>query len=227
MTTRQIYDRFKQLCPNSPDEYTTHPQAVKRWEWHILQAEKVEQYEAVQPPAHVVDFFAKRAVNDWADLPEIARRKFDIVKCYYPEHDVYAAGSYVNGDYITPFCPQFVKQYRGAIGKTKAESDFDYFTNAPLNPKAPDWSDKIRYVPGDKMILVPMWDFEKIPAHQRARIGNLIATNQWAELAQENNRYGVSTYPVCCDLNPMKNYYMSKYATGFFTNGETQAKGKR
>ena len=227
MTTAELYSRFKQVCPNSTEQYTNDPKAASRWAWHILQFQKMEQHEPVQVPAYIQQFFEKRAANKWNDLPEFARRKYDILKCYYPNHDIYAAGSYVNGDYVTPFCLPFVGTYRLAIGKTKEESDFDYYTEAPLNPKAPKWSDRIRYVPGDKMILIPMWDFTKIPEDQRARIGKLIETNQWAELAQENNRYQVSTYPVCCDLNPMKNYYLSKYATGFFTNGETQTTRKR
>lgn len=237
MTAEQIYSRFKELCPNSADEFSHNPTDIKRWMWHIEKIEQQPKGSTVFVPPYIQEFFDRRAAATWEDLPVRVRVWYDYIKSFYPDADVFAVGSYVNGDYITPYCPDFVKWYREKAGKSdKTESDFDYYTKAPKNENVPGWADYSRYVPGDKMILIPMWDFEKIPESERPKIGAAIAGNRWDDVAVANNKYKVSTYPVCCDLGPMKSYYISKSKTGFFDepaaiqakdNGEKKTKGKK
>jgi len=218
MTAYETYLLFKKHCPNSDEQYSDDPAAVRRWKWHIERMESIPKHEPFFVPAYVREFFEQRAAKTWDDLPIYARIWYDYVKCFYPDVDVYAVGSFVNGDYVTKHCPPFVRWYRQLAGKSdKIESDYDYYTAAPINPDAPNWSDYVRYIPGDKMILIPMWNFEKLPESEREKVAEYIENNQWSNVVAINNKYAVSTHPVCCDINPLKSYYKSKHATGFFT----------
>jgi hypothetical protein len=61
--------------------------------------------------------------------------------------------------------------------------------------------------PNDHKILIPMWDFSKLPDDKKQEARELFAAQKWGLLMKMHNNYGLSENQYCCDEQPIIKWF--------------------
>jgi hypothetical protein len=215
---RKIFDRFKQLHPNSNEVFDFSLGNIARWAYHIEHAESMPKgtpvvYEATESDAQLIE---SRAVSDFSQLPIGTQRQYMRLVDLYPGIQLYATGSRIDGTYVDADSLLAIGEMRERIGKQpKQESDYD-FTTTPdkwqiiagggfyQNFDLVAWSDDAEK---QKQIPIPMWDFSKLPECEYNNVLALYMANNWSALVEIHDKYQLSVNSYCCDLAPVKRWY--------------------
>lgn len=226
-----LFRQFMALHPNNEEPFNPTDENVKRWKWHIKNHEdqktkalgvgkwrlrKNEDFEAWK---------ARRRVTEWNGFDILTKAVFvQIARCFIGP--VFACGSRVVGDYIEPNDPPEVREWRAQAGKTdKQVSDFDVFMTKDTRQiiELPPMADVIRHgVPDSEKILISVeqWDFSKLPESEHARVVELFKAGAWKELIDIHDRYNLSPYTYCCEIEGLKAWYRWAIGTELIKSGE-------
>lgn len=230
---RSLYDDFMAICGNSSEPFNPTKANVQRWAWHIRENKAnvalLEQSVkwAQNLPADFVQLIERRRVIRWSDFPARTQSIYLSIAQNFPAEAVFACGSRVRGDYVEIDDPGVVRQWRAMAGKAdKLVSDFDFYVSlsaVPVDP-LPDYCDRLRHgIPEAEKILVPMepWDFSKLPAHEHARVVQFVRQGAWRELVFIHDKYQLSPYEFCCDIEPLKKWFRWAVRTNVVTDANT------
>ena len=203
-TVLDAYDtwqRFRMLHPLSREPFVDTPENRRRWLYHIDIADSMARLDAIRTADSLSPKIKSRSVSEFHEMPAYTRHIYGCIADCFPGIQVYAVGSRVNGDYVDADSPAEIRRARREAGKAeKHESDFDFWIAERVSPVGylPMLSDRLFYLPpGERKILVPMWDFSKLPesehalaieATQNARVGALILLH---------DQYRLSPYSYC------------------------------
>ena len=203
-TVLDAYDtwqRFRMLHPLSREPFVDTPENRRRWLYHIDIADSMARLDAIRTADSLSPKIKSRSVSEFHEMRAYTRHIYGCIADCFPGIQVYAVGSRVNGDYVDADSPAEIRRARREAGKAeKHESDFDFWIAERVSPVGylPMLSDRLFYLPpGEKKILVPMWDFSKLPesehalaieATQNARVGALILLH---------DQYRLSPYSYC------------------------------
>lgn len=217
---RILFERFVQLHPNKQEKYNPTFENVSRWAWHVREAENRIEGQAF---AYTIDgaaqaFAAKRAFLNFAHMPKYMQEKYTELAALFPDMRVYATGSRVRGEFIEIDSHADVLEMRKRLGKSdKLESDYDIsvepkpgkpgMTIAEIKSKLPAWADVVRPVPGDRKILIPMWDFTRLPISEHAKVIELYEGKKWGALMAMHNDYALSSNHYCCNEQPIRKWF--------------------
>ena len=155
-----IWLSFKELHPNTPENPDYSEASVKRWLYHINEAEKNKGFEKVELDMTEIGAIRKRkAISRWDDFDAYQKRMYlSIGKCY-PGSQVFACGSQVRGDHMT-MDSHIISARKKAGMRTDRESDFDYWIhpNIPTAALIPAESDRYRGKFNEKeMVAIPIY----------------------------------------------------------------------
>lgn len=222
----RVWRLFKQACPNNKERYRPTPANIQRWKWHIKEAAKRKEEIAQAKkwewdlPESFLKLIERRRVRRWEDFDEKTQSIYRHIADMFPGFPVYACGSRVRGDYTEYLDPTEIKEWRKRAGKAEKErSDYDFWTplNAVQYGELPDYADRLRHgIPENEKILIPMvaWDFTKLPNDQHGRVVELYNAKNWRELAALHDKYKLSPYDYCCELEGLKKWYKHGIETG-------------
>ncbi len=154
------WQRFKELHHNTPENPDYSEASVKRWLYHINEAEKNKGFEKVELDMTEIGAIRKRkAISRWDDFDAYQKRMYlSIGKCY-PGSQVFACGSQVRGDHMT-MDSHIISARKKAGMRTDRESDFDYWIhpNIPTAALIPAESDRYRGKFNEKeMVAIPIY----------------------------------------------------------------------
>lgn len=213
-----LFLEFKSIHPRNTEPYNPTPENIERWRWHVdqnLHRKRVlGSAHAWKFPenAAFADLIRQRRVRTWADFDVLTKAVYTgIARAFIGP--VFACGSRVRGDYIEPGDPPQVAAWRRDAGKAeKTVSDFDIFVPKGTVQILPiqDYVDVIRHgIPENEKILIPVqaWDFEKLPKSEHARVIDMVQAGQWKELIEVHDRYELSPYTYCCEIEGLKKWY--------------------
>lgn len=220
LQVRAIFDQFKSLYKNSNEKFNPSLENVSRWRWMIEQATERASRE-VKPFSWDFSNSAKklaqsRAFATWDEIPMHMQKMFFSVASRFPGREVFATGSRVNGEYIDADSPAQIVRMRDRLLKArKKESDYDIFIQLlpgekQQNIKAllPSWADLvISDITGNHKILIPMWDFSKLPKEEHKQVLELFQGSQWGRLMDLHNQYQLSPNYYCCDDGPVRRWF--------------------
>ena len=156
------WQRFKELHPNTPENPDYSEASVKRWLYHINEAEKNKGFEKVEIDLSHIELIRKNArVREFSDFDYQKKGRYlSIAKCY-PGSQVFACGSQVRGDYFDNFNMEGIIQAREKAGmQTHRVSDYDYWVHPTvLNASIlPEYSDRYRGKFNEKeMVAIPIY----------------------------------------------------------------------
>jgi predicted nucleotidyltransferase len=219
---KDLFDRFKELYPNSTEPFDPSLDNLRRWRWSIQEAELRQSVEydkfTVDPNLQVSarKLAKSRAVGVFGRLPQYARIKFETLASLFPGRKVYATGSRVTGEYVDQTSGIKVRRMREALlKKDVVESDYDIIVE-PMAPgeiddfrsRLPSWADLVvNPLPDDPKIIIPMWDFTKLPTEKHEEVYGLIQRRAWGQLMAIHNEFGLSAEFYCCQTDAVRSWF--------------------
>lgn len=163
----------------------------------------------------------KRCVQNVSAFSNYALSIYGHIVSRFPGFKVYACGSQVRGDYVIGgygMDNSQINQARVLAGmKFTNGSDFDFWVEPDAEQVGwiMDDCDRCRLrIPENEKILLPMWDFTKLPDDVHQTVISLFNKGDWRELSRVHDRYGLSPYSYCCDETGLKNYFEHGINTG-------------
>jgi len=217
---RELFDRFKDIHPNNNEAFVLNLENLQRWQWHVKEASVKPEFEQVGktgPSIHAERLEKSRSFTSFAQLPAYMQDRFLRISAAVPGLQFYATGSRIKGGFIEPWSGREIKKLRGELGlPDKNESDYDVsvdipagspFTLAQIREKVGVLGDVVTGVPADQKIVIPMWDFSRLPASEYNRVLDLFAASNWGELMKVHNQYALSMNVYCCDEKPIIRYF--------------------
>lgn len=215
----ELWQAFKKLHPNNSEDFNPTFENIARWRYHvseisgIVQPSADEQWKAMEAAR---EYLFGKAVKCFDELPKYMQDKYLELQFLFPDRQLYAVGSRVNGDYVELWSTDEIRRLRAEAGKRdKKESDYD-FTVGPehrqciseMRKKTPIWADLVlNGIPDNEKILIPMWSFENLPAYEHDRVIELFNQSNWGELMVIHNQYLLSSHPYCCDEKPIREWF--------------------
>lgn len=157
-----LWHKFKALHPNTPEKPDYSEASVKRWIYHIEEAEKNKGFEKVElDMAHIERIRQNARVREFSDFDYQKKERYlSIAKCY-PGSQVFACGSQVRGDYFDNFNMDGIIQARQKAGmQTHRVSDYDYWVHPSIKtPEGlPNYADRYRGKFNEKeMVAIPVY----------------------------------------------------------------------
>lgn len=215
----QLFSEFKALNVNSEETFSPTLPNLQRWHWHVTEAKFRPQYEKVVPGKIATQderFINARRFRRWEQMPEYMRDRFTELAALFMGREVWATGSRVDGTWIERDSPVEVARMREAVGKApKIESDFDICLDLKpgedldaIRSKLPDWADLLPHgIPHEKKILIPMWDWTKLPESEHADAVRMYEAGRWGALMELHNKYQLSPQTLCCDDKPVRKWF--------------------
>lgn len=231
---RELYDRFIELYPKSTDEFVVTFENIARWHYMIEQAKNRNQYPDFAMPdiskTDAAERLAKsRAVGVFDRLPKGTKNKYLKLAALFPGREIFACGSRISGHWIDKGSgPDIVKMRETLLRKQTTQSDYD-ITITPkegddylqMRSIIPSWADLVlRLGNGEPKILIPMWNFDKLPKSEHKRVIELYSRQQWGALMDIHNQYGLSDASFCCDYKPAKSWFGWAIENGIITETE-------
>lgn len=231
---RELYDRFIELYPKSADEFVVTFENIARWHYMVNEAKNRTRYPAfAMPDISKMDAAQKiadsRAVGVFDRMPKGTKNKYLQLAALFPGREVFACGSRVSGHWIDKGSgPDIVKMREILLRKNTLQSDYD-ITITPndgddylkMRSIIPSWADLVlRLGNGEPKILIPMWDFSKLPKAEHNRVIDLFNREQWGALMDIHNQYGLSESSFCCDYKPAKSWFGWAIDNGIITETE-------
>lgn len=218
---RELFDKFKELHPLSKDEFAPTIENVTRWTWMVRHAETKIQYKPFEL-AEIKDreqaerIAEARAVGVFSRLPVMTQRKFMRIASLFPGRNIHACGSRVTGHWIDKGSGPDVRFMRKILLRKETEvSDYDIFIEPKegddvlqMRSLLPSYADLILILPhGEPKILIPMWDFSKLPESEHGAAIEAYNKKQWGVLMELHNKYQLSDVQFCCDHVPAKLWF--------------------
>lgn len=213
-----VYTEFKRLHPNSPEIFAYTDANVARWNWHIQERSNdifANGFSTMDfDPVAADEFFAHRAAKVFSDLLPETRKRFLEIGSLFPGANVYACGSWVNGDWIAGGDKHIMRLRQESGRAEKTESDFDFYiqlvgsglTMKQIKSRIPSWAD-FQFRKPKKMIQIPMWDFNKLPENEQQNVIDLFNRRDWGALMELHNRHELSPEHYCCDERPIRRWF--------------------
>ncbi len=225
----EVFDKFKELHPNSAEVYNPTAENIARWEWHIKEREKMPKFkEFVFEQAKEWSEYVDRTRSDtWDDLPRYMKERYLEIAAHFPNVQVYACGSRVSGGYVESFTPKEIREMRRKAGKPdKVESDYDFTVLVEVDREIeydlPSWCDWLKYDPGPK-IAIPMWNFERLPEKEHGRVIDALQRRDERTLLEIHNAYQLSDYTYCCNLTGVVNHFIWAVENGIINGNNERA----
>jgi hypothetical protein len=154
-----VWVQYKMVCPNSKEPFSTDPKKVRAWEWILHQWRTRERGRPVKLNRDMLlDLQAERRVRSFCMFPKDTASKYLGIAACYPDHNVYACGSRVRGEYIDNGDARAVIARKLAGMRVRQNSDFDYWVEpgALQSSELPPNSDRCRLrVPEREKVLIP------------------------------------------------------------------------
>lgn len=221
MAPDKLFERYKEAYPTAKDEYSPTPANVRKWQNAIEAKEKISnlaRYE--RDMTGIEQLRAQRGAKTYEGMAQNARNVYQALKEQYIGVNVFACGSRVRGDYVDMWDMEGseVRRARIAAGMpNKIESDFDFWLSGEEETKqgVPPVCDRVRcIVPNSEKIMLPEWDFDKLPESEHKRVIELIEREAWRELITIHDQYNLSPYTYCCDIEGLKKWWRYGVDTG-------------
>ncbi|MGL4640879.1 MAG: hypothetical protein ACRCVX_14240 [Shewanella sp.] len=218
---RAIYDRFIELHPNSDEAYSEDFECLARWHYANIAAES-RMNDALQlfkfpESGGAIDLAKSRSVSSFEQFPKETQEKYKRLAASLSHRAVYAVGSRVNGDYIDQGeTDQRVIDMRALMMKKETlESDYDFTLDINEGENLDNLFDSIpkgfdlvvNLPPDEQKILIPMWDFSKLPKDRHNEVIEIVENQQWGRLMDIHNEYGLSNQTLCCTHEPAKQWF--------------------
>ena len=221
---RMLYDQFKELHPNSRDEFVPSEANIHRWRWHLAHAQYgVMPREALKADINLQHYIEQTRVSSLEQMPLYMQERFREISNMIPGREVYACGSRVRGGYVEEWTPDHIRAMVYFNRSPKKESDYDVWVKGVSNDdlkrikkSLPEYADVLLYVPENEKILIPkmIWDFSKLPDHEHARVLDLWQKNDVVALAAIHNQYRLSDHNYCCKLSGVSAWFKYGIETG-------------
>lgn len=214
---KAIYDEFIRLHPNSIEKFDPTTGNISRWAYHIHSAKNAVRPKPMplKPSKNAKAWAKQRAFKVWADMPLYMREKYLYIASHLPFVQVYATGSRVDGTYIELTSTDKERAFRKQLGKPdKLLSDYDVFANVQKGSfTLPTFAD-LQNTKTGKTILIPMWDFSKLPTEKHHEVIQLFEAQNWGELMVIHNTFALSEHVYCCDALPIIRYFSAAINNG-------------
>jgi hypothetical protein len=226
----EIFEHYKSLYPNSIGTFSLDASKIALWQWgikqHGLRAKGVEIDTTPAPSA--VALMERRRVNAFGELPEFTKRVYLCAADFFPDVQIYASGSRVNGDYIDPDSDSVILEMRKALGKAeKQTSDFDFtfhdhksrlnqieqckiFIHQQFQVSA----DVCPFALVEHKVKIPMWDFDKLTDEQKKQARALFLEKRWGALMKLHNDWKLSPNQYCCSEAPIVRWFTWAFENG-------------
>ena len=156
------WQRFKELHHNTPENPDYSEASVKRWLYHINEAEKNKGFEKVELDMRPIEALRNiRRVKKFEDFTEEQKMNYRAISIWFSGIQVFACGSQVRGDYIPMDGSIIAVKARELAGmRTNGISDYDYWVHPSIptpNPM-PCNSDRYRGKFNEKeMVAIPIY----------------------------------------------------------------------
>ena len=164
MKALDIWLCFKRLHPNTPENPDYSEASVKRWLYHINEAEKNKGFEKVELDLSEIEKMRKsRGFGDWRMMNWQQKEIYGLIAECFPGSQVYACGSQVRGDYISDDICDYTEIYEArklAGMRVDRNSDFDFWVHPTIKPSMclPAKSDRYRGKFNEKeMVAIPIY----------------------------------------------------------------------
>lgn len=176
MTSKEIFDKFKKLCPNSAEHFVDTSANVTRWTKHILHIERLELYKQHNPPIIANALVARaykaasgnRKFKNKDNIPEYIKATLDghiidIRKAYPDTTKIYLTGSYARGNYIDSRTTQEFRELKrtATLQNVIKISDFDYMIVPNLSKMSEALGD-IHLIADNGTTKLLIWQKEKL-----------------------------------------------------------------
>lgn len=217
---KEVFTRFKELYPNNVEEFVPTLDNLQRWHWSVTEAERRNsgEYNPFEIPdqTKAKELAASRAFRVFDKMPEYMKTKFMELASRYPGRKVWATGSRVNGDFIDEYSgPKIARMREQLFKKSTGSSDYDIIVEllpgekvADLRKVLPQWGDLIvNPDPEQIKILIPMWDFSKLPEELHPKVIELVRGKRWPDLMVIHNEYQLSTNFYCCEVDAVRRWF--------------------
>lgn len=218
---KELFDKFKELHPLSKEEYNPTIENVSRWRWMVKHSEN----PVIHKPFELADIKYRkraesiaegRAVGVFSRMPVSTQRKFMRIASIFPGRNVYACGSRVTGHWTDNGCGKEIVFMRKTLLRKDTEvSDYDIFIEPnegddilQMRSLLPSYADLVLILPHDEpKVLIPMWDFSKLPEPEHNAAIEAYNKKQWGVLMELHNKYQLSNVQFCCDHVPAKLWF--------------------
>lgn len=220
---KELFEKFKALHPGNNEAFEPSLENLRRWNWAVREANRrnsveYEKFGDVDPKL-VVSAQAlaeSRSSRSFGRLPQYIRTKFEELASFFPGRKVYATGSRITGEYVDPTSGDKVRRMRQVLRKKEvAESDYDIIVDPlpegkieDIRKGLPSWADLvINPLPDDPKILVPMWDFSKLPEERHEEVITLFNLRAWGKLMAIHNEHQLSAEFYCCEVDAVRRWF--------------------
>jgi len=203
----EVYAEFIRLHPKSKEVFILSDENLKRWRWHIENIKAMPHLERIEINGALArDWADARKFYDFSELPKYMKTRYSILSSLFPDRQVYACGSRINGEYVEDWSGPEVDEMRAQLMKqVKRTSDYDFFMDIPPKEPIPEWADFVLRT--ERKIEIPMWDFSKLPESEYENVKELYEAQDWSKLILIHNKYQLSFNSYCCDEAPVKRWY--------------------
>lgn len=214
MSSKALFERYKQAYPNVRAAYDPTPGNVRKWQNALEAKQRLGvMTEHKRDMRGIEQLRGERRATTFEGMAQNARQVYQRLKEQYIGVTVYACGSRVRGDYVDMWNEPGGEIRRARIEAgmpDKRESDFDFWLSGEYETKqgVPPICDRVRcLVPNSEKIMLPEWDFTRLPENEHARVIELITNEMWGELLRIHDQYNLSPYTYCCDLEGFKKWW--------------------
>jgi hypothetical protein len=236
----QLFADFKALHPNNREPFDPTFDNLVRWEQAVRNARQRQGAET--KPFNVPDgsksrqFADLRMVSSFDQFPAPTKKRYMEIAAMFPGRRVYATGSRVTGEYVDEGAQDIVLKMRAdLLKKPVKESDYDFTLDfepgediEKLRASLPQWADLVQRLPeGEPKILIPMWDFTKIPAERHAEIADMVAKKQWGRLMDIHNEYRLTEQTMCCNSDAARRWFTWAVENGVIKGSAAEDKAEK
>ncbi len=207
-----LFLEFKRVCPLSMERFNPTPENTRRWAYHARVLGDTREYQVKALDKTPLErIAAKRRVQYFEQMPLRTKEVYIKIAACFPGVQIYACGSRVRGDYVEKDDGAAMREARRRAGKQdKVFSDFDFW--APAWAKAayelPQSADRTRcIIPEKEKVMLPIWDFDKLPKSEHKRVIDLLNNGQYLELVQVHDQYQLSNWQYCCDTDSVARWF--------------------
>ena len=216
----KLFADFQALHPNNREKFDPTIDNLIRWEYAVRIARERAAI-ATEPFDRPNDTRSRRYANSrrvatFKQFPALTQNKYMEIAALFPGRRVYATGSRVTGEFIDIGANEKVKKMRADLLKKDVPvSDYDFTIDfepgddlEKMRAIVPPGFDLVQNVPtGEPKILIPMWDFSKIPADRHGEIVDMVERQQWGRLMDIHNEFGLSNQTLCCNNESAKRWF--------------------
>lgn len=216
----ELFEVFKELHPNNSERFAPSIENAMRWRYAINAAHQrgaTMPKDFVLPDSSLSILFANsRRILRFESFPMTTQEVYKRVAALFPGRKVYAVGSRVSGEYIDETSGEKVKQMRSDLMKKPTTvSDYDFTLDLlpgesveSIRSLLPKGVDFVAHHPkSDPKLLIPMWDFSKLPVERHNEVIELFEKKQWGKLMDIHNEFQLSEQTLCCNSKSAQKWF--------------------